>query len=54
MKRRAEFQESHFKGEINAETAVVRLIRNFPANRGKLFSFSSMPREALFSALSLL
>jgi len=34
MKRRAEFQESHFKGEINAETAVVRLIRNFPANRG--------------------
>jgi hypothetical protein len=54
MKRRVEFQESHFKGEINAETAVVRLIRNFPANRGQLSSFSSMPREALFSALSLL
>jgi len=32
--RRVEFQESHSKGEINAETAVARLIRNFPANRG--------------------
>jgi len=54
MMRRVEFQESHSKGEINAETAVARLIRNFPANRGQLSSFSSMPREALFSALSLL
>jgi hypothetical protein len=34
MMRRVEFQESHSKGEINAETAVARLIRNFPANRG--------------------
>jgi hypothetical protein len=34
MMRRVEFQESHSKGEINAETGVARLIRNFPANRG--------------------
>ena len=34
MMRRIEFQESHSKGEINAETGVARLIRNFPANRG--------------------